>query len=177
MELLRRLGLKVYYGDATRYDLLETAGAGQARLLVVALDTPERTLAVVETAKKHFPQLTILARAFDWSDAHELMEAGVEHVYREALDSSLRLGADVLTLLGFRAFQAERAVEKFLRHDEESLRHLAGWREDRSQFITEARRRIEELEQILRADMGEAELDRDAGWDPETLRAEYGGGS
>ncbi len=118
VELLRSLGLKVYYGDATRHDLLETAGAAEARLLVVALDTPEESLALVETAKKNFPQLTILARAFDWPDAHALLEAGVDHVFRESLDSSLRLGAEALTLLGFRAFHAERAAQTFLRHDE-----------------------------------------------------------
>jgi CPA2 family monovalent cation:H+ antiporter-2/glutathione-regulated potassium-efflux system protein KefB len=176
VELLRRLGLKVYYGDATRHDLLEVAGAGRARLLVVALDTPERTLAVVRTAQRHFPQLTILARAFDWIDAQALMDAGVEHVYREALDSSLRLGTAALRLLGFRAFHAERAAQTFLRHDEETLQHLAAWRDaDRAVYLSEARRRIEELEQLLLADLEDPAVDRDAGWDPESLRAEYGG--
>jgi voltage-gated potassium channel Kch len=142
----------------------------------VALDTPERTLAVVRTAPRHFPQLTILARAFDWIDAQALMDAGVEHVYREALDSSLRLGALALRLLGFRAFHAERAVQTFLRHDEETLRHLAAWRDaDRAVYLCEARRRIEELEQLLLADLEDPGVDRDAGWDPESLRAEYGG--
>jgi uncharacterized protein YbjT (DUF2867 family) len=81
VELLRALGLTVYYGDATRHDLLHAAGAGHARLMVIALDSPEKTLALVHTARKHFPQLVILARAFDWSDAYDLVEAGVEHVY------------------------------------------------------------------------------------------------
>jgi len=175
VELLRSLGLKVYYGDATRHDLLETAGAAEARLLVVALDTPEQSLALVETAKKNFPQLTILARAFDWPDAHALLEAGVDHVFRESLDSSLRLGAEALRLLGFRAFHAERAAQTFLRYDEESVRHLTRWRsEDRSEYLSEARRRIEELERMLLADMGQPDLDRDLGWDPEALREEYG---
>ena len=92
VDLLRRMGLKVYYGDATRHDLLEIAGAGRARLLVIALDTPEKTMTLVQTAQKHFPQLTILARAFDWEDAHDLLGAGVTHVYRDTIDTSLRLG-------------------------------------------------------------------------------------
>jgi monovalent cation:proton antiporter-2 (CPA2) family protein len=175
VEVLRRLGLKVYYGDATRYDLLDSAGASQAKLLVLAVDGPERTLELAKTARKHFPNLTILARAFDWRDAHDLREAGVEHVYRQTLDTALRMGADTLSLLGFRAYQAHRATQTFLRHDEESLVHLAEWRgrEDRSGYLSAARQRIEELEQLLLADLEEEDLDRDAGWDPESLREDF----
>jgi monovalent cation:proton antiporter-2 (CPA2) family protein len=176
VDLLRRLGLKVYYGDASRHDLLETAGAARARLLVLALDSPERTLELVRTARKHFPNLAILARAFDWQDAHDLREAGVEHVYRQSLDTSLRMGADALRLLGFRAYHAERATQTFLRHDEESLQELtASRRGERSAYLSDARRRIEDLERILLADLAEADLDRDGGWDPESLREEYRG--
>jgi monovalent cation:proton antiporter-2 (CPA2) family protein len=177
VELLRKLGLKVYYGDATRHDLLEIAGAGQARLLVVALDSPEHTLALVRTAQRHFPELTIMARAFDWQDAHDLVDAGVDHVYREALDASLRMGARALSLLGFRAFQAERATQKFLRHDEESVLQLSAWRrEGRSEYLTQARRRIQDLEHLLLQDLRDPDLDRDAGWDPESLREEFRSG-
>jgi voltage-gated potassium channel Kch len=172
VELLRRLGMRVYYGDATRHDMLHTAGAGRARLLVIALDTPEKTLEVVETARKHFPRLEILARAFDWQDAHELLAAGVTHVYREALDTSLRLGTDALRLLGFRAYQAHRAAQRFLRHDEQSLRDLTAERGDDTAYISLARQRIEELERMLKADLAAPPLDRDAGWDAESLREE-----
>jgi monovalent cation:proton antiporter-2 (CPA2) family protein len=171
VELLRRLGMKVYYGDASRHDLLETAGAARARLIVLALDTPERTLELVHTARKHFPHLTILARAFDWQDAHDLREAGVDHVYRQSLDTSLRMGADALGMLGFRAYHAERATQKFLRHDEESLRELTESRKkERSAYLSDARRRIEDLERMLLADLADPDLERDAGWDPESLR-------
>ena len=174
VELLRRLGLKVYYGDASRHDLLETAGAARARLIVLALDSPEHTLELVHTARKHFPNLTIMARAFDWQDAHDLQEAGVQYVYRHSLDTSLRMGADALCLLGFRAYHAERATQTFLRYDEESLRELTARRGgEPSIYISEARRRIEDLERMLLADMAEVELDRDAGWDPESLRDEF----
>lgn len=174
VELLRRLGLNVYYGDASRLDLLETAGAAHAHLIVLALDSPERTLELVHTVRKHFPNLTILARAFDWQDAHDLQEAGVDHVYRQSLDTSLRMGADALRLLGFRAYHAERATQTFLRHDEESLRELTASRKGaQSTYLSDARRRIEDLERILLADMAEADLDRDAGWDPESLREEF----
>jgi monovalent cation:proton antiporter-2 (CPA2) family protein len=172
VDLLRKLGLKVYYGDASRYDLLEIAGAARAKLLVLAIDSPEKTLELVETVRKHFPHITILARAFDWEDAHALLEAGVAYVYREALDSSLRMGADALRLLGFRAYQAQRAAQKFLRYDEDSLRELTGRRADRKVYINAARQRIADLEQLLLADLADGGQERDAGWDAESLREE-----
>lgn len=172
VDLLRKMGLKVYYGDASRYDLLHAAGAERAKLLVLALDSPEKTMELVETARKHFPHLTILARAFDWDDAYELVAAGVDHVYREALDTSLRMGTDALRMLGFRAYQAQRAAQTFLRHDEVSLRELTEHRRDHKDYISVVRRRIEDLEQILLADRADRGLERDAGWDPESLREE-----
>lgn len=172
VDLLRRLGLKVYYGDATRHDLLEIAGAGRAKLLILALDNPDTTLDLVHIVRKHFPHLTILARAFEWEDAHDLLEHGVTHVYREALDTSLRMGEDALRLLGFRAYQAHRAAQKFRRHDDISLRLLTINREDRTWYINTARSRIEDLEELLLADLTGAATDRDAGWDAESLREE-----
>ena len=173
VDLLRRMGLDVYYGDATRHDLLEIAGAGRARLLVIALDTPEKTMVLVRTAQKHFPHLTILARAFDWQDAHDLLGAGVTHVYRESLDTSLRLGADALRLMGSRAYRAHRAAQRFLRHDEESLRELTERRDDNAVYVNLARQRIRALEQMFEADRSEPSLERDAGWDAESLREEF----
>jgi voltage-gated potassium channel Kch len=124
VEVLRRLGLQVYYGDATRHDLLEAAGASQARILIIALDSPESTLALAKMARRNFPHLTLMARAYDWQDAHDLQEAEVAFVYRQSLDTSLRLGTDALRLLGHRSHSAVRAAETFLRHDEASLSHL-----------------------------------------------------
>jgi Kef-type K+ transport system membrane component KefB/voltage-gated potassium channel Kch len=170
VELLRRMGIKVYYGDASRYDLLIAAGAQKARLLVLALDTPDRTLALVHTAHKHFPNLTIMARAFDWQDAHDLIEAGVPYVYRETVDTALRLGTDALRMLGFRGYQATRAAQTFLRHDEESVRELTSRRSDGTGYTLAARQRIADLENILQADLVGADLARDTGWDAESLR-------
>jgi len=172
VDLLRRMGLTVYYGDATRHDLLHAAGAARARLIVIALDTPERTLDLVHTVRRHFPQLTILARAFDWQDAHDLLHAGVANVYRDTLDTSLRLGSDALRLLGVRAYRAHRAAQRFLKHDEESVRELTGRRDDRGTYASAARQRIEDLERMFEADRAEPALDRDAGWDAESLREE-----
>lgn len=176
VELLRRMGLKVFYGDASRYDLLQAAGAGKARLLVLALDSPEKTLKLVHTARKHFPHLTILARADDRRDAYDLLDAGVTHVYRDTLDTSLRMGIDALRMLGVRAYQAHRAARMFRRHDEESVRMMAGLRDDHSRYIDTARERIAELERILLDDLRDEKVDRDAGWDAESLRADFGRG-
>jgi monovalent cation:proton antiporter-2 (CPA2) family protein len=173
VDLSRRLGLKVYYGDATRHDLLATAGAGRAKLLVVALDGPEKTLELVHTARKHFPHLTVLARAFEWVDAHALYAAGVEHVYREDLDTALRGGTDALKLLGFRAYAAQRAAQQFLHHDERSMRELTTMRGDGAGYISAARARIAALEQMLQADREDLGAERDAGWDAESLRQEF----
>ncbi|NCC33833.1 MAG: potassium transporter, partial [Chloroflexia bacterium] len=172
VDLLRKLGLKVYYGDASRYDLLASAGAGHAKILVIALDTPEKTIHLVHTAKKHFPHLTIYARAFDWNDAQDLVRAGVDHVYRESVDTALRMGAEVMQTMGFRAYQARRATQTFLHHDEQSMHELVAHRDDQAAYLTNARRRIADLEQLLLADLADADLDRDAGWDPDSLREE-----
>ncbi|MCE7921799.1 MAG: potassium transporter [Haliscomenobacteraceae bacterium CHB4] len=170
VELLRKLGMKVYYGDASRPELLEGAGAAEARLLIIALDQPEQTLRLVETAQKHFPHLTLLVRALDRDDAYELLRRGVQHIYRETTDTSLRMGADALHLLGFRAYQARFAAQLFYHHDEKALRDLADTWADRNLYISAARERIAELEQLLRADDADTSLDFDVEWDSSSLR-------
>ena len=175
VDLLRKLGFKVFYGDASRHDLLHAAGADRARLLIVAVDEPEKILEIVNVARKHFPALAILARAVSRSHAYELLEVGVDHVYRETLDSSLRLGVDALRLLGRRGHQAHRAARTFRRHDEASLRELATLRHDRKGYLNLARQRIHDLEQALETERrGVDDAVRDAGWDATTLIEEYG---
>jgi monovalent cation:proton antiporter-2 (CPA2) family protein len=169
VDILRRLGLFVFYGDATRHDLLEAAGAGHARLIVLALDSPEKNLELVHTVRKHFPNLKILARAIDRPDAYALLDAAVEHVYRETFDTSLRVGVDALRLLGRRAYQADRVARRFRRADEGALEELRAVRGDRDAYLGVARRRIADLERTLLSDLAE-EKERDAGWDTETLR-------
>jgi voltage-gated potassium channel Kch len=174
VDILRKLGLKVFYGDASRHDLLHAAGAGEARLIVLALDSAEKNLEMVATVKKHYPHLIVLARAARRSEAYELLEAGLEHVFRDKLDSSLRLGAEALRLLGFRGHHAHRAAQTFRRHDEQALRELAAMRHDQKLYLSTARQRIEDLEELLLADLSDSGEMRDSGWDPESLRQEYG---
>ncbi len=175
VDLLRKLGFEVFYGDASRSDLLHAAGAGEAKLLILAIDSVEKSLEMVETAKKYFPHLTILARAQSRDEAYELLEAGVEHVFRDKLDSSLKLGVEALRLLGFRGHQAHRAAQTFRRHDEHAVRELAAMRHDQKLYLGAARQRIEDLEELLQGDLADPGEMWDAGWDPDSLRQEYGG--
>jgi monovalent cation:proton antiporter-2 (CPA2) family protein len=174
VEVLRRLGFEVYYGDASRHDLLASAGAGKARLIVLALPDHEMNLRVVESVHKHFPHLVIVARAAGRTQAYELLEAGVDHVYREAFDSALRMGVDTLRLLGLRAFHAHRSARLFRRHDEVSLRELGAMRHDQKAYLSAARQTIKDLEETLIAELDFEGEERDAGWDTDTLRADFG---
>ncbi len=173
VDTLRKLGLKVYYGDATRYDLLKAAGAEEARLFIIALDSPEQSMGLVETVKKHFPHLTLLVRTHDRDDTYRLIEAGVSHVYRETVDSSLRMGTDALHLLGLRAYYSQRLARLFLQHDERTLAELGALRSDQKQYFTTARQRMNELEQLLQSDARDRWLKGlEEGWDNESLRTE-----
>ena len=164
VDLLRKMGLKVYYGDASRTDLLKSAGAEQARVIVIAMATPEKNLEVVNTVKKHYPHLQMLVRATDNNDAFELMNEGVLRIYRETVDTSLRMASDVLEMLGRRAYQSQRAARMFRRFDERSLKGLSAYRDDK-QYVNVMKERIEELQKLIQADAYTNMMIRDAGWD------------
>jgi monovalent cation:proton antiporter-2 (CPA2) family protein len=172
VDMLRNLGQRVYYGDASRVELLRAAGAETARVLVVAVDEPERILEIVESARKHFPHLEILTRAVGRTHAYELIGAGVENVYRESLDSSIRVGVDVMRELGMPGHEAYRRARMFRRHDEKALRELAGMRADQKAYVHGVRQQTEELERILRADELDFHPEQDAAWDDDSLRSE-----
>ena len=174
VDLLRKLGLKVFYGDSSRHDLLHSAGAGKARILILAIDDHEKMIGIIHAAKKHFPHLILFARASDRTEAYELLDAGVNHVYRETLDTSLRAGTDALRVLGFRSYQAHRASKIFQQHDEESINELRHLRHDQTSYISMARQRIEDLEQLLLTELHDREEFRDAGWDTESMKEEFG---
>ncbi|HZF62866.1 MAG TPA: monovalent cation:proton antiporter-2 (CPA2) family protein [Chitinophagaceae bacterium] len=170
VDVLRRMGFKVFYGDASRHDLLHAAGAAEAKILIIAVDNAEKRLEMVETVKKHFPQLHILVRANNRYDAYDLMNAGMLHVYRESVDTSIRLGVDAMTILGYRSYTAKRLAKTFLKHDERNLKKLASIR-NREEYINQARQFIEEIELIVQAD-AQGPMQLDTGWDAEALREE-----
>jgi len=174
VDLLRRLGIRAYYGDASREELLRAAGAERARLLIVATGSADGTIAVIRTARKHFPGLAVYARARSRLEGYDLFEAGAHRVYRGQLDTSLRTGVDALRALGFPAHPAHRAAQAFRRLDERAWLELAAVRKDPNVFQTRARESIRVLEELLRGEFHEREERDDSAGDSGSLRAEYG---
>lgn len=152
VDLVRRFGNTVFYGDASRADLLEVAGAHQAKLLVVGVDNAEKANEIIAVAKKHFPNLKIVARAVDRRHAYEVINAGVDGFRRETFDSALRLGRTALELMGETPEKAQRVAQLFEDYDEASLLELAKlWGDDQSYGVA-VRQRIEDLRKVLARD-------------------------
>lgn len=164
VKLLREMGFKVFYGDASRRDLLEIAGARTARLIVIAIGNKEKRLEMVRTIKTHFPNLRILTRAENRYDAYALMKAGVTDIYRETLDTSLRLGVDAMRALGFRAYETQRMAKIFFAEDERALASLAE-SHGGSEYVSAFRRWVREIEATLHTDQEAFATNFDKGWD------------
>jgi len=124
VEQSRKFGFRVFYGDATRLDLLEAAGAASADFLILALDDPDATTRLARNAKKHFPNLRVIARARDMRHQFELRDAGVELIERETFRSALALGEAALAAISGDAARASRAAQAFGSHDAEVLAKL-----------------------------------------------------
>ncbi|WP_218312686.1 monovalent cation:proton antiporter-2 (CPA2) family protein [Alteromonas antoniana] len=152
IDLLRRFGNTVYYGDAARKELLDAAGANNARLLVIAIDNADKTLEIVKLAQKHYPNLAIAARARDRRHAYQLLKMKVNALNRETFDSAIVLGTEALKLLGNTEEDANRAGRIFREHDIESMKQLADlWGDDASYGVA-VRQRMEDLKQVLAKD-------------------------
>jgi monovalent cation:proton antiporter-2 (CPA2) family protein len=160
IDLLRRFGRKVHYGDASRLDLLRTAGIEKAKVLVVAIDDQDKAVELVEAAHEAFPHLVILARAWDRRHAYDLLKKGATEVERETFEGGLRLGERTLKRLGFSAKRAHRAAGLFRKHDEASFDRLAPvWGEER--YILASRDAAETMDRLLRADLEQMDIDDD----------------
>ena len=153
IETLRRFHFKVFYGDAGRLDLLRTAGAEKARVLVVAIDDREGMLRLVELARENSPNLKVVTRARDVPHVFELLEKGADVYERETFDGALRLGERVLRQLGFTAWRAKQAAHRFRAYDDQTLQELyQHYHEEldvRARMAADARERMRE---IMRAD-------------------------
>jgi monovalent cation:proton antiporter-2 (CPA2) family protein len=152
VDVVRRFGNQVYFGDPTRADVLRAAGAETAKLLVVALDDMEATLRVVDVAKRNFPGLRILARARNRRHAFLLMDRMIDGLVRDTFHSSLELGRLALTGLGIEAAAAEHAVALFRDHDEKTLVANHAVYRDETKLIQSTRDAAEELESLFEAD-------------------------
>jgi voltage-gated potassium channel Kch len=152
IDVVRRFGNKVYYGNPARADLLRAAGAETAKLVVVALEDMEDTLEVVDTIRRNFPKLTMLVRARNRRHAHLLMDRGVKYIVRETLYSSLRLSELVLEKLDVPAAEAHRAAELFLEDDEKRLAESHDFYNDEAKLIQSTRDAARELAEVFEAD-------------------------
>jgi monovalent cation:proton antiporter-2 (CPA2) family protein len=169
VETLGRFGIKSFYGDATRLDLLHTAGAARARIFIIAIDNEEKALEVVDLVQENFPKLRILARATSRQHAYELLRKGVTDVYRETFGSAVDLSVHALGMLGLEGERARRTAQIFREHDEASVREMAQVQDDDdAAYVSLARLHIENLERALASDR---EMFNDAaGQNPERIR-------
>ncbi|MEL6600355.1 MAG: cation:proton antiporter [Pseudomonadota bacterium] len=180
IDNMRKFGVTSYYGDATRPDLLHAAGLGEAKVLVVAVDDPERVIEIVQYARRERPDLHIIARARDRHTVYALYNAGATDIVREAFDSSVRAGKYALEALGMHRFEVEKAAHAFVRFDRESLRMLASaWKPDVSvmnnpEYLALAKARNGELERALQGLDNVLRDDMERGWTPPPLRGEDG---
>jgi glutathione-regulated potassium-efflux system protein KefC len=162
IELLRRFGFRIFYGDATRLDLLEAAGAGHARVLVNAIDNVEANLKLVDLVQLHFPHLLIVARARNVSHWLELRRRGVDVIEREVFDSSLMAGRRTLEMLGVGPHEASERAAKFRRHNLASMEELRDAM-DAAQRTARVRAARDQLERQFEKDR--EDLDRQIGAD------------
>ncbi len=152
VEVVRRLGMKVYYGDPTREDVMRAAGAESAKILLIALDDVEASLAVAEMVRRKFPHLRVVARARNRHHVHLLMEAGVDLFVRETFFSALRLTEIVLEELHVPKSQAERAIALFRERDDRMLRESFTFARDETKIIQSVQDTNQELLDLFQSD-------------------------
>ncbi|HEY9064262.1 MAG TPA: glutathione-regulated potassium-efflux system protein KefC [Burkholderiaceae bacterium] len=156
IEAMRRFGWRVFYGDATRLDLMRTAGADQARVIVIAIDDVEASVECAKMIKENFPQATIVARARNVQHYYELHELGVRLVERETFDSALMSARGVLETLGWERHHARNLALRFRRHNIAQVSKLAPHRKDEAKLIAAAKQGRQQLEEQFAQERDEA---------------------
>jgi glutathione-regulated potassium-efflux system ancillary protein KefC len=168
VEAIRKFGWPVFYGDATRLDLLRTAGAAQARVLVLAIDDVAQSVAVAALAREHFPQLTVVARARNVTHYAQLRALGITWIERETLDSSLMSARRVLELMGWQPHTARNQALRFRQHTIDMLEQMAPHLGDQRQLIAVAKQGRQQLEQMWARERAEQSAARNRqGWNPD----------
>ena len=161
IDTVRRFGWKAYYGDATRMDLLESAGAGSAKLLLVAIDNPVAAMQMVQRVRQRFPALAIVVRARSRTDAYEYAEMGVPAV-REVFDSALDAAARTLKALGFGTNEVQSIVRRFKEYDERQIELAAPHRHDVKKLVALTEQGRRDIAQLLAAEAASApKIDQD----------------
>ncbi len=170
IESARTFGYRVFYGDATRLDLLRTAGAGSAAILVVAVDSMAQSLKLVDMAKMHFVQLHIVARARDVTHWNQLRDRGVMHIERELFEASLRSARSVLELSGHTPHEARQVAMRFRRHNLALFEQLYPHHKDAAKVVAVARQGRAQLEEQMARER-EQLAEKPQGWNNETADA------
>jgi glutathione-regulated potassium-efflux system ancillary protein KefC len=171
VEAARSFGYTVHFGDATRLDLLRTAGAEKARVLVVAVDDKEQSLRIVDLVRENFPKLELVARARDVPHWNALRDRGVMRVQRELFESSLRSGRTVLEVLGQTPHQARQHAMRFRRHNLELFEKMYPEHRDRARMIAVVKEGRQQFEEQMARERAENEArkkrgdERMPGWD------------
>jgi glutathione-regulated potassium-efflux system protein KefB len=160
VDFVRRFGNQVYYGDASRLDLLRAAGAQSARALVLAIDDVDASVRTATVVREQFPHLRIFARARSRQHAFALMDAGVTEIIRETYASSLEMAGAVLEALGETPASAREAVRRFRQHDQQTLQAQYRVKEDEEKFLATTRAAAQQLESLFEADEASSEATR-----------------
>lgn len=159
VDFVRKYGNRIYYGDASRLDVLRAARVGDASHFVLAIDDVETSVNAAETVIRHFPDVRVLARARNREHVYRLMDVGVTDIYRETFSSSLEAARDLLIFVGLTTQEAENASRTFRSYDEEHLTLQHGMDRDRNTFASESREWQSELEQIFAQDAAKEAMD------------------
>ena len=173
VEILRKFGFKLYYGDVTRPQVLEQAGMKHAKIVILSMAEYDEALKVADYLKKNYPHVKILARAKDIYHAFEFFKRNVNIVQREVFDSAAELGEKALVHLGFSKYEAYRATRTFKHHEKQVLLDLYTlWKEDKNRFIQETRRFSDQLSEILQAEKDYLIHETDYAWNASSIREE-----
>lgn len=154
VDFVRKFGNTLYYGDASHVELLRAAKADRAKIIVIAIDDPKASIRTVQTVKKHFPNLSIYARARNRQHVFELLDQGVTNIYRETFLSSLEVGEHVLVDMGIAAEQVQAISEKFRRYDESTIlrQHAAQIHQDQKEMVRDSKQSAAMLENLMELD-------------------------
>ena len=165
IEAMRKFGWPVFYGDATRLDMMRTAGAATAKVLVLAIDDVAQSVEVAKMVRENFPDLTIVARARNVRHYFDLYDLGVTMIERETLDSALMSARSVLEELGWERHQARTLAMRFRRHNVDQLIKLGPHRKDEAKLIAAAKQGRQQLEELFAQERDEAaRRDARVGW-------------
>ncbi|MCB1582258.1 MAG: cation:proton antiporter [Xanthomonadales bacterium] len=178
IEMLRKYGWKVFFGDAMRMDLLQSAGIEEAKCMVLAMDDSDKVLQLAEFLSKHYPNLELFVRAKDRIIAYHLHQLGIKHIYRETFESSASMGEAVLRSLGLRAYQAKRSKLRYQLEDERLVRQMAKsyFDKDEKVFVLNVQEQLNSLGMVLSNDQHAKQhrLNKDTAWDESSLIDDLG---